>query len=115
MLLAARRPVIYAGNGVVAAHCEREVQLLASKLGAPVVTSVKGRGILSEADPLSFGLVHFLGCEEMLEEADICLAFGTGFGQFATFYFKAPMPKNLIQIDIDPSGSDAITRRRWVW
>ena len=101
-LLAARRPVIYAGNGVVTARCEREVQLLASKLGAPVVTSVKGRGILSEADPLSFGLVHFLGCEEMLEEADSCLALGTGFGQFATFYFKAPMPKNLVQIDIDP-------------
>ncbi len=101
-ILAARRPVIYAGNGVVSARCEREVQLLASKLGAPVVTSVKGRGILSEADPLSFGLVHFLGCEEMLEEADLCLALGTGFGQFATFYFKAPMPKNLIQIDIDP-------------
>ena len=73
-LLVARRPVIYAGNGVVSAHCEREVQLLASKLGAPVVTSVKGRGILSEADPLSFGLVHFLGCEEILEEADLCLA-----------------------------------------
>ncbi len=101
-LLAAKRPVIYAGNGVVTARCEREVQLLASKLGAPVVTSVKGRGILSEADPLSFGLVHFLGCGEMLEEADSCLALGTGFGQFATFYFKAPMPKNLVQIDIDP-------------
>ena len=101
-LLAARRPVIYAGNGVVSARCERQVQLLASRLSAPVVTSVKGRGILSEADPLSFGLVHFLGSEEMLEEADFCLALGTGFGQFATFYFKAPMPKNLVQIDIDP-------------
>ena len=32
----------------------------------------------------------------------MCLALGTGFGQFATFYFKAPMPKNLVQIDIDP-------------
>ena len=43
-LLAARRPVIYAGYGVVHARCEREVQLLASRLGAPVVTSVKARG-----------------------------------------------------------------------
>lgn len=103
MLLAAKRPVIYAGGGVVSAGCERRTQLLASKLGAPVVTSIKGRGILSEADPLSFGLVHFLGCEEMLAEADFCLALGTGFGQFATFYFKAPMTKNLAQIDIDPA------------
>ncbi len=102
-LLAARRPVIYAGYGVVHARCEREVQLLASRLGAPVVTSVKARGVLSEADPLSFGLAHFTGCEEMLAEADLCLALGTGFGQFATFYFKAPMPKNLVQIDIDPA------------
>ncbi len=102
-LLAAKRPVIYAGNGVVTARCERQVQLLASRLGAPVVTSVKGRGVLSESDPLSFGLVHFLGCEEMLEESDMCLGLGTGFGQFATFCFKAPMPQNLVQIDIDPA------------
>ncbi len=101
-LLAARRPVMYAGGGVVSAGCEREVQLLASRLGAPVVTSVKGRGILSEADPLAFGLAHFVGCEEMLEEADLCLALGTGFGQFSTFYFKMPMAANLVQIDIDP-------------
>ncbi len=101
-LLAAKRTVVYAGNGVVSAGCERETQLLAAKLGAPVVTSVKGRGILSEADPLSFGLVHFLGCEETLREADLCLALGTGFGQFSTFYFKVGMPKNIAQIDIDP-------------
>ncbi len=102
MLLAAARPVIYAGFGAVAASCSREVQLLASKLGAPVVTSVKGRGVLSENDVLSFGLPTFVGCEDMLAEADVCLAVGAGFGQFSTLYFKIPIPKRLIQIDIDP-------------
>ncbi|HJP14457.1 MAG: thiamine pyrophosphate-binding protein [Nitrospinota bacterium] len=101
-LLAAKRPVIYAGFGAVAAGCGREIQLLASKLGAPVVTSVKGRGILSEKDPLNFGVATFEGCEDMLSEADVCLAVGTGFGQFATQYYRMPVPGNLIQIDIDP-------------
>ncbi len=103
MLLAAERPVIYAGSGVVAAGCCREVQLLATKLGAPVVTSIKGRGVLSETDDLCFGLPTFIGCEDLLAEADVCLAVGAGFGQFSTLYFKVPMPKRLIQIDIDPS------------
>jgi len=103
MLLEAKRPVIYAGFGAVAAGCGREIQLLGSKLGAPVVTSIKGRGLLSEADPLSFGVATFEGCEDMLSEADACLAIGTGFGQFATQYFKIPIPENLIQIDIDPA------------
>ena len=102
MLRAAQRPVIYAGQGVVLSGCEREVQLLAARLGAPVVTSIKARGVLSERDPLSFGLYHFEGCEELLREADLCLALGTGFGQFATSYYKAPIPGNLIQVDVDP-------------
>ncbi|MEE9257558.1 MAG: thiamine pyrophosphate-binding protein, partial [bacterium] len=100
-LRAATRPVIYAGFGAVASGAGREIQLLASKLGAPVVTSIKARGILSENDPLSFGVATFEGCEEMLAEADVCLAVGTGFGQFATQYFKIPIPENLIQIDIE--------------
>ena len=102
MLRSAHRPVIYAGFGVVNAGCGREVQLLANKLGAPVVTSVKGRGLLSETDPLNFGIPTFVGCEDMLSEADVCLAIGAGFGQFSTMYFKIPIPKALIQIDIDP-------------
>ncbi len=98
----ARRPVLYAGGGAVAAGCAHEIQLLSAKLGAPVVTSIKARGILSEADPLCFGTATFAGCEEMLAEADLCLAVGTGFGQFATLSGRVPVPENLIQIDIDP-------------
>lgn len=103
MLLAAKRPVIYAGFGVVTGSCSREVQLLATKLGAPVVTSIKGRGVLSETDDLNFGLPTFVGCEEMLAEADLCLAVGAGFGQFSTLYYKVPMPRQMIQIDVDPN------------
>jgi len=103
ILLEAKRPVIYAGFGAVVAGCGREIQLLGSKLGAPIITSIKGRGLLSEADPLSFGIATFEGCEDMLSEADVCLAIGTGFGQFATQYYKIPIPKTLIQLDIDPT------------
>jgi thiamine pyrophosphate-dependent acetolactate synthase large subunit-like protein len=103
ILLVSKRPVIYAGFGVEVSGCGRQLQLLASKLGAPIVTSIKGRGILSEKDPLSFGVATFEGCEDMLTEADACLAVGTGFGQFATQYYRIPIPENLIQIDIDPS------------
>lgn len=100
LLLKSVKPIIYAGSGVVAANAEKLLQTLALKLSAPVITSIKGRGALSEEDPISFGLPGFVGCEDMLKESDLCLALGTGFGQFSTSYYKMPMTKNLIQIDI---------------
>ena len=100
LLLKANKPIIYAGSGVVAAKAEKLLQTLALKLGAPVITSIKGRGVLSEEDPISFGLPSFVGCEDMLKESDLCLALGTGFGQFSTSYYKMPMTNNLLQIDI---------------
>ena len=100
LLLKSNKPIIYAGSGVVAAKAEKLLQTLALKLGAPVITSIKGRGVLSEEDPISFGLPSFVGCEDMLKESDLCLALGTGFGQFSTSYYKMPMTNNLLQIDI---------------
>src|SRR5439155_975550 len=51
-LRVATRPLVITGGGVVAAGAERELAALARRLGAPVVSTVGGRGALDERDPL---------------------------------------------------------------
>jgi acetolactate synthase-1/2/3 large subunit len=52
-LRGARRPLIVAGGGAVAAEAAAELGALARRLRAPVVTTVMGRGVVPETDPLA--------------------------------------------------------------
>ena len=92
-LVAAHRPVIYAGQGVHYAKAWRELRELAELLEAPVTTSLQGKSAFPETHPLSLGsggrsiskqLHHFL------KEAD--LIFGIGCS-FATTNYGVAMPK----------------------
>ncbi len=55
LLAAATRPLIWAGGGVVSAGASAELTALAERLGAPVLTSVEGRGAIAEDHPLALG------------------------------------------------------------
>ena len=57
VLRRAVRPLIVAGGGAVAADAGAALAVVARRLGAPVLTSVMGRGILPETDPLWLGIV----------------------------------------------------------
>jgi acetolactate synthase-1/2/3 large subunit len=76
LLRAAERPVIYVGRGIVAAGASEALQLVAEALGAPVVTSVNGRGALSDRHPLT---LSSLGGRRVLPTADVVLAVGSRF------------------------------------
>ncbi len=103
-LIAAERPVIYAGQGVHYAQAWDELQSLAELLEAPVTTSLEGKSAFRETHPLSLGsggrtlpgpVFHFLG------EAD--LVFGIGCSFAATPYgIQFPAGKTYIQATLDP-------------
>jgi acetolactate synthase I/II/III large subunit len=76
MLSRARRPVIFAGGGVLAAAAAGPLQELADALGAPVVMSENGRGSLSARHRLAFDALAF---RRLREDADVVLAVGTRF------------------------------------
>ena len=57
LLAAASRPLLIAGGGVIAAEADAELARLARRLGAPVITTVMGRGAISEWDPLWHGVL----------------------------------------------------------
>ncbi len=103
---AARRRVIVAGAGVVAAPgAPAALRRLAERLQAPVITSVDGRGALPEDHPLCIGnFYQSAGIYQAIADADLTLAVGTRFavgvdGQGARF----TPPGELVHIDIDPT------------
>jgi thiamine pyrophosphate-dependent acetolactate synthase large subunit-like protein len=105
VLLEARRPVIYAGQGVHYARAWQQLEDLVDLLGAPVATSLQGKSAFPEDHPLSLGsggralpkTVH-----HFMQNADVIFGIGCSF---ARTNFAVPMPsgKCVIHATVDPS------------
>ena len=103
LLTCARRPLIIAGGG--ARGASEEVGRLARRLGAAVVTTNTGKGILPESDPLSLGSsLPFQAVVEFIAEADVVLAVGTELSETDLLYTcnRYRIEGTLIRLDIDP-------------
>ena len=99
----AERPVVWAGGGVNISGAGEELTAFVERLGAPVVTTIEGRGSISEAHRLSLGFrTDRVSGMEIFEEADAVLAVGTRFQNYATRVWSLPMPEKLVHIDVDP-------------
>jgi acetolactate synthase-1/2/3 large subunit len=110
LLADAERPVIFAGNGVTLGDAIDELAELARLLQAPVATTLMGKGMFPETDPLSVGTTGIWGtraANDTTRDADVILAVGTAFGEAdcsswrPDITFAIPGSK-LVQIDIDP-------------
>lgn len=98
----AKRPLFWLGGG--AASAGTELAELAHKLGAGIITSNSGRGIVPETDPLVVGnFATTPHARELLDDSDLLIAVGTHFRSNETASYSLPMPENMIQIDIEPS------------
>lgn len=105
LLVQAKRPVILAGGGVHISKGAAALVALAEALAAPVLTSMAGKGSISEVHPLSVGVCGVYSrkvANDVLAEADLCLAVGTKLGAMPTDNFKLPARgTKLIHADID--------------
>jgi len=107
-LRGAQRPLIVAGGGVVAADAGSELVALARRLGAPVVTTVMGRGAIREDDPLWLGVLpNKRASQAALEAADVVLAVGCRFAHRSTqgllLNLRFRSDQALIHVDLDPA------------
>ncbi|MDE2180551.1 MAG: thiamine pyrophosphate-binding protein, partial [candidate division NC10 bacterium] len=102
LIARARRPVIYAGGGAINFGAGQAVQRLAERLNAPVLTSIKGKGVIPEVHDLSLGN---LGTEEpvrsFLAEADLAIVVGTRFSNRSTGKWSLRLPSQWVRVDID--------------
>ena len=101
-LASAERPMIWAGGGVNIAGASAELTALAERLGAPVVTTIEGRGAIAEDHPLCLGFRSDRGpMAEVLDEVDVLFAVGTRFQNYATKVWALELPAELIHLDAD--------------
>lgn len=100
----ANHVVIYCGGGAVQANATDQIVALAELLGAPVVTSIMGKGSIPEDHPLSLGALWSSGNEidGLLRDADCLVVFGSKLGAQVTHDFQLPLAPELIRIDVDP-------------
>jgi len=99
----ANRPLIVAGKGIVISEAWDELTRFAEALSVPVVTSLGGKGAISEDHDLAVGTIgrnsRKVG-NDTVREADLILAIGTRLGGLATHRWTLPFDKKpLIQID----------------
>nr|MDO8091258.1 thiamine pyrophosphate-binding protein [Candidatus Sigynarchaeota archaeon] len=103
VLLSADNSVIIVGGGVRWAQARSEVMALAELLGAPVMTTLTGRGVVLEDSPLVLGLAPAMLLSEsgwsVISDCDAALAVGCWF----SVDWFLPIPRDLIHVDIDPS------------
>ncbi len=103
LLNEAKRPAIYAGYGAAAAG--PALRAVAERLGAPVTTTIQGKGVLAEDHALwlwpGFGRQAPPFVRSVMDRADVLLAIGCRFGEVATASYGLEMPGRLIHVDID--------------
>jgi acetolactate synthase-1/2/3 large subunit len=99
----ARRPVIWAGGGVIRSGAHAELLSLAERLDAPVATTFMGKGALSDEHALSAGSgCDELALQELLTRADVLLCVGTELGADTTAQYGLRFEGRLIHVDAAP-------------
>lgn len=107
LILNATKPVIVCGGGVINSGAEAELEAVATLLGAPVCTTISGKGTLSDRHPLSAGVVGANGgiaaTREVVDAGDIVIFVGCRAGSTTTEHWRSPQPHiPIIHIDVDP-------------
>jgi acetolactate synthase-1/2/3 large subunit len=105
----ARRPLILAGNGVVRGRAHEAVREFARRLRIPVVHTFMAKGVLPDSDPLSLytiGLPMRDYASAVVEQADVVLALGYDFVEYAPCFWNPHRDKRIVHVDVSPAEVD---------
>ena len=109
LLLAAKRPMIYTGGGVILSDAADELTTLTRRLGFPITNTLMGLGAYPATDGQFLGMPGMHGTLEAnmaMQHCDVLLAIGARFddrviGNPENF---ASLPRKIIHVDIDPTS-----------
>jgi acetolactate synthase-1/2/3 large subunit len=107
MMMAAQRPVLYVGGGVIKAGASAELLTLAELTGMPVVTTLMARGAFPSSHQLNMGMPGMHGkvaAVGALQKADLLVALGARFDDRVTGRLDTFAPEAaVVHADIDPA------------
>jgi len=103
-LLAAKRPVIWAGQGVLYANAAAQLREFAELTQIPVITTMQGKSAFHDEHPLALGSANRTAPRNVfkwLGESDVVFAVGSGLTR-TTFGITIPDGKTLIHSTVSP-------------
>jgi len=109
LLLEAKRPMVYAGGGVVLSDASAQLTELVRKLGFPVTNTLMGLGGYPATDKQNLGMLGMHGTYEAnlaMQDCDVLLAVGARFDDRVVGNVKhfSSVPRKIIHVDIDPAS-----------
>ena len=109
-----RRPVIYAGGGILKARAAEALRELAELTGIHVVTTLMARGGFPDSHPLCLGMPGMHGnytAVTSMQKADLLIALGSRFDDRVTGKLSGFAPDaKIIHVDIDPAELGKVRR-----
>ena len=104
---ASKRPIIFAGHGIVIANASEELRAFAERTGIPVLTTLLGLGVLDQRHALSYGMMGMHGsyhANMAASNADLIIGLGMRMDDRALGRFADLNPTaTVIHVDIDPA------------
>ena len=110
----AKRPIIYAGGGILKARAAAALRELAEMTGFPVVTTLMARGAFPDDHELCLGMPGMHGnytAIAAMQESDLLIALGSRFDDRVTGKLDGFAPEaKIIHVDIDPAELGKVRR-----
>ena len=104
LLAGAERPLVWAGGGIATPEAAVALLRMVERLGAPTITTQKGKGAIPADHPLHVGnWANEQPVRDLIADCDVLLAVGTRFSYFPTGGWSLRLPHHIVQIDIDPA------------
>jgi acetolactate synthase-1/2/3 large subunit len=105
----AQRPVILAGNGVIRSRAHDAVRQFARRVHIPVLHTFMAKGTLPDSEPLSLYTIGLLARDytsAVMEQADVVIAIGYDFVEYAPCFWNPHRDKRIVHIDGSPAEVD---------
>ncbi len=106
-IAAAKRPVLYVGGGIIKANAAEQLRRFAELTGAPVTTTLMGRGAFPDSHPLAMGMPGMHGTYTAItaiQKSDLLIAIGVRFDDRVTGNPASFAPgAEVIHVDVDPA------------
>ncbi len=100
LLTEAKRPIIWAGGGLITSNATEELRQLAEQVNSPVFMTAEGKGSISSNHPLAAGSANYIS-NSILRKVDLIVCLGTRFLPQQPIKPEVSAELKVIQIDID--------------